>query len=101
MPGNIKSMLTRLKAAGFAIPAKIRAVVPVRPLGLPDRRPDIPHMLAQINASAQVSDATLDGDRLTALSGPSSKGLDQIYWSRIHAGLVARDTPTLPAIRGL
>jgi hypothetical protein len=101
MPGNIKSIMTRLKAAGFAIPPQIRAVVPVRSLGLPERRPDVPHMLAEINASAHVKEASLDGAQLTALIGPSSKGLYQIYWSLIHAGLVAQDTPTLPAIRGL
>jgi hypothetical protein len=101
MPGNIKSIMTRLKAAGFAIPTQIRAVVPVRSLGLPERRPDVPHTLAEINASAHVKEASLDGDQLTALIGPSSKGLYQIYWSLIHAGLVAQDTPTLPAIRGL
>jgi hypothetical protein len=101
MPGNIKSIMTRLKAAGFAIPTQIRAVVPVRSLGLPERRPDVPHTPAEINASAHVKEASLDGDQLTALIGPSSKGLYQIYWSLIHAGLVAQDTPTLPAIRGL
>ena len=58
-------------------------------------------MLAQINASEHVSDAVLQGDCLTASIGPSSKGLYQIYWSLIHAGLMAQDTPTLPAIRGL
>jgi hypothetical protein len=58
-------------------------------------------MLAQINVSAHVSEAALDGDRLTATIGPSSKGLYEIDWSLIHAGLIARDTPTLPALRGL
>jgi len=101
LPGNIKSIMTRLKAAGFAIPLKIRVVVPVRSLGLPEMRPDVPHMLAEINASGHVTDAVLDGDELTALTGPSSKGLYRIFWSLIHAGLIAQDTPTLPALRGL
>lgn len=101
LPGNIKSTMTRLKAAGFAIPPKIHAVVPVRSLGLPEFRPDIPHMLAEINASPHVSEAELDGGELSAIIGPSSKGLYQIFWSLFHAGLIAQDTPTLPALRGL
>jgi hypothetical protein len=101
LPGNIKSLMTRLKSAGFAIPPKIEVVVPVRSLGLPEMRPDVPHMLAQINASPHVSEARLDGDVLTAHTGPSSKGLYTIFWSLIHAGLMAQDTPTLPALRGL
>jgi hypothetical protein len=64
-------------------------------------KPDIPHMLAEINASGFVSEATLEGDTLTAVIGPSSKGLYTIFWSLIHAGLMAQDTPTLPALRGL
>ncbi len=101
LPGNIKSLMTRLKAAGFAIPPKIAVSVPVRSLGLPEMKPDIPHMLAEINASGQVSDARLVGDTLTAATGPSSRGLYKIYWSLIHAGLMAQDTPTLVALRGL
>jgi hypothetical protein len=101
IPGNIKSIMTRLKAAGFAIPPQIRAVVPVRSLGLPEMRPDVPHMLAEIQASGHVSNARLDGAELTAIIGPSSKGLYAIYWSLIHAGLMAQDTPTLVALRGL
>jgi hypothetical protein len=101
MPGNIKSIMTRLKAADLQFRPKSAPSLPVRSLGLPERRPDVPHMLAEINASAHVKEASLDGDQLTALIGPSSKGLYQIYWSLIHAGLVAQDTPTLPALRGL
>jgi hypothetical protein len=101
LPGNIKSLMTRLKTAGFAIPPRIAAVVPVRSLGLPEILPDVPHMLAEINASEHVSEARLEGDQLTAIIGPSSKGLYQIYWSLLHAGLMAQDTPTLVAIRGL
>lgn len=101
LPGNIKSLMTRLRAAGFAVPPRIGVSVPVRSLGLPEVKPDVPHMLAEINASGQVSDAQLVGDQLTATTGPSSKGLYQIYWSLIHAGLIAQDTPTLVAIRGL
>jgi hypothetical protein len=101
LPGNIKSIMTRLKSAGFAIPPRIGAVVPVRSLGLPEMRPDVPHMLAEINASGHVSEARLEGDTLTAVIGPSSKGLYRIFWSLIHAGLIAQDTPTLVALRGL
>jgi len=101
LPGNIKSIMTRLRAAGFAIPPKIHAVVPVRSLGLPEFRPDIAHLLAEINASPHVSEAQLDGGELSAIIGPSSKGMYQIFWSLIHAGLIAQDTPTLPALRGL
>ncbi len=101
LPGNIKSLMTRLKTAGFAIPPRIGVVVPVRSLGLPEMRPDIPHLLAEINASGHVTDARLEGDELTALTGPSSKGLYTIFWSLIHAGLIAQDTPTLVALRGL
>jgi hypothetical protein len=101
LPGNIKSLMTRLKAAGFAIPPRIAVSVPVRSLGLPENKPDIPHLIAEINASGHVSDAQLVGDQLTALTGPSSKGLYSIYWSLIHAGLIAQDTPTLVALRGL
>jgi hypothetical protein len=101
LPGNVKSLMTRLRSAGFAIPPRIQAVVPVRSLGLPETRPDVPHMLADINASGHVSEARLEGDTLTAIIGPSSKGLYQIFWSLIHAGLIAQDTPTLVAIRGL
>ncbi len=101
LPGNIKSIMTRLKAAGFAIPPRIAVSVPVRSLGLPQLVPDVPHMLAEINASGHVSGAQLEGDRLTAFTGPSSKGLYTIFWSLIHAGLIAQDTPTLVALRGL
>lgn len=101
LPGNIKSIMTRLKAAGFAIPPRIGVAVPVRSLGLPEMKPDVPHMLAGINASGEVSDARLVGDTLTATTGPSSKGLYRIYLSLLHSGLIAQDTPTLVAIRGL
>jgi hypothetical protein len=101
LPGNIKSIMTRLKSAGFTIPPRIGVSVPVRSLGLPEMVPDVPHMLAEINSSGHVSGALLEGDRLTASTGPSSKGLYTIFWSLIHAGLMAQDTPTLPALRGL
>ncbi len=101
LPGNIKSLMTRLKAAEFPIPAQIHVAVPVRSLGLPEMLPDVPHMLGEINASGHVSGAQLSGDTLTAYTGPSSKGLYAIYWQLIHAGLIAQDTPTLVALRGL
>ena len=101
LPGNVKSIMTRLKSAGFAIPPRIGVSVPVRSLGLPEMTPDIPHLLAELNASGHVSAAQLVGDQLTAVTGPSSKGLYTIYWSLLHSGLIAQDTPTLVALRGL
>jgi hypothetical protein len=101
LPGNLKSLMTRLASAGFIIPTAVHASVPVRSLGLPDSVPDIPHMLDELNATAEVDDAQMSGDTLTATIGPSSKGLYNIFFALIHAGLIAQDTPTLVALRGL
>ncbi len=101
LPGNIKSIMTRLKAAGFVVPQQIGVSVPVRSLGLPEMKPDVPHLLDELNSSGQISGAQFIGDQLTAMTGASSKGLYIMYWTLIHAGLMAQDTPTLVALRGL
>lgn len=101
LPGNLNSLMMRLAAAKVAIPLRIGVSVPVRSLSIPDTVPDTEHLLAELNASGIVSDATISGDTLTAMTTPSSKGLYMIYLSLIHHGLMAQDTPTLVAIRGL
>jgi hypothetical protein len=58
-------------------------------------------MLHALNTGSAVSDATISGDQLIAMTGPSSKGLYQIFNALLHSGLIAQDTPTLVALRGL
>jgi len=101
LPGNIKSLMDRLAAAGFAIPMAISVSVPVKSLGIPGKTPDVAHMIEEMHATGDVHNAQMSGDRLTATIGPSSKGLYAIYIGLIHAGLMAQDTPTLVTLRGL
>ena len=101
LPGNITSLMGRLASAGFVIPLGIGVSVPVRSLGAPGLVPDVSHMIADLEASGHVRDVRIAGDRLTATIGPSSKGLYAIYIGLIHSGLMAQDTPTLVALRGL
>ncbi|GAC1406839.1 MAG: hypothetical protein NVSMB64_12960 [Candidatus Velthaea sp.] len=101
LPGNITSLMSRLASAGFAIPRSIGVSVPVRSLGIPHVQPDVAHMIDELHASGHVRGAAIAGDQLTASIGPSSKGLYAIYIGLIHSGLMAQDTPTLVALRGL
>ena len=101
LPGNITSLMGRLASAGFVIPLSIGVSLPVRSLGIPDFVPDVDHMIADLQATGHVRDVRIAGDRLTATIGPSSKGLYAIYIGLIHSGLMAQDTPTLVALRGL
>ncbi|GAC1421108.1 MAG: hypothetical protein NVSMB5_14050 [Candidatus Velthaea sp.] len=101
LPGNITSLMGRLASAGFAIPPSIRVTVPVRSLGIPEKETDVAHMIDEMHATGHVRNAAIEGDRLTASIGPSSKGLYAIYINLIHSGLMAQDTPTLVALRGL
>jgi hypothetical protein len=101
IPGNLTALMSRLASAGFAIPKKIKVSVPVRSLGIPNHVPDVPQMLHALNTGSAVSDATISGDQLIAMTGPSSKGLYQIFNALLHSGLIAQDTPTLVALRGL
>lgn len=101
IPGNVTALMSRLASAGFIIPKKIGVSVPVKSLGIPNHTPNVPHMLEDLNASGAVSGAVMSGDTLTATTGPSSKGLYQIFNALLHAGLIAQDTPTLVTLRGL
>jgi len=63
-------------------------------------RPDIPYMRAEMNASGHVGDAQFDRVRLTAVSGPSSKGPHAIFKRLILGALSAQDTSPPGALRG-
>jgi len=100
MPGNVRALMDRLRAAGIPTPDRIDVVVPVRSMGC-DVPPDIEHLLANLHNSGEVYDARVEGDNLVASTGPTSRGLYRIYHSLIHEGLMPQDTPTLSALRGL
>jgi hypothetical protein len=101
MPGNLRSLIGRLKALDLTTPAKVGVSVPVRSLAIPDLIPNVQHLLTTLNESGEVTDARIEGDAVIATTGPTSKGLYRIYHALLHEGLIAQDTPTLPAIRGL
>ncbi len=101
LPGNLRSLMGRLNALGFATPATLEVSVPVRSLAIPDLVPNIGHLLAALNTSGEVTNARIEGDAVIATTGPTSKGLYRIYHALLHEGLIAQDTPTLPALRGL
>lgn len=101
MPGNIGALMGRLRANGFATPDRIGVSVPVRSLAIPEKNPSAEHLVGVLNASGDVFDAQITGDSVTAFTGPTSKGLYRIYHALIHEGLIAQDTPTLVALRGL
>ncbi len=101
MPGNIRSLVGRLTALGFPKPAEVGVSVPVRSLAIPDLVPNVQHLLTTLNESGEVSNARIEGDAVIATTGPTSKGLYRIFHALLHEGLIAQDTPTLPALRGL
>ena len=101
MPGNIRSLMARLRGLGFATPDAVGVSVPVRSLAIPEIVPNVQHLLTALNESGEVMDARLEGDAVIATTGPTSKGLYRIFYALIHEGLIAQDTPTLPALRGL
>ncbi len=101
MPGNLRSLVGRLGALGLDTPAEVGVSVPVRSLAIPDLVPNVQHLLTALNESGEVRDARIEGDAVIATTGPTSKGLYRIYHALFHEGLMAQDTPTLPAIRGL
>jgi hypothetical protein len=101
MPGNIRSLVDRLVSLGIDPPAEVGVSVPVRSLAVPDLVPNVQHLLTTLNESGQVSDARIEGDAVIATTRPASKGLYRIFHALLHEGLIAQDTPTLPALRGL
>ena len=101
MPGNIRSLLGRLGALGLTTPPEVGVSVPVRSLAIPDLVPNVQHLLTTLNESGEVTNARIEGDAVIATTGPTSKGLYRIFHALLHEGLIAQDTPTLPAIRGL
>jgi hypothetical protein len=101
MPGNIRSLMGRLSELGLTTPAEVGVSVPVRSLAIPDLIPNVQHLLTTLNESGEVSNARIEGDAVIATTRPTSKGLYRIFYALLHEGLIAQDTPTLPAIRGL
>jgi hypothetical protein len=101
MPGNIRSLVNRLEAAGFDRPSTVSVAVPIRSLAIPDLVPNVQHLLTTLNESGEVDDARIEGDAVIARMGPRWTGLYRIYHALLHEGLIAQDTPTLPALRGL
>jgi hypothetical protein len=101
MPGNIRSLLDRLRALDLTTPAEVGVSVPVRSLAIPELVPNVQHLLTTLNESGEVSNARIEGDAVIATTGPTSKGLYRIFHALLHEGLIAQDTPTLPALRGL
>jgi hypothetical protein len=101
MPGNIRALMTRLRGVGFTTPATVSVSVPVRSLAIPDLVPNVQHLLTELNESGEVTGARIEGDAVIATTGPTSKGLYRIYHALFHEGLLAQDTPTIPALRGL
>jgi hypothetical protein len=101
MPGNLRALCARLREVGFPTPAEVSVSVPVRSLAIPELVPNVQHLLTTLNESGEVANARIEGDAVIATTGPTSKGLYSIYHALLHEGLIAQDTPTLPALRGL
>jgi hypothetical protein len=101
MPGNVKALVGRLEDAGFTRPTAVSVSVPIRSLAIPDLVPNVQHLLTTLNESGEVTDARIEGDAVIATMGPRWTGLYRIFHALLHEGLIAQDTPTLPALRGL
>ena len=55
MPGNIRSLIGRLKALDLDTPAEVGVSVPVRSLAIPDLIPNVQHLLTTLNEEVSAT----------------------------------------------
>ncbi len=92
-PGNIDRLVERLSKKGLAAGATAAIEVPVR--NLSGRIVDAAHMVAHINASPAVTNASYDGHTVSATIVAATNAMRYIYEEIIIAGLMPVDMPTV------
>ncbi len=92
-PGNLDSLMRRLRARGLTNAALVRLSVPVK--NLTGKSVDAVELLQHLNASPAVTGATYDGTAVAATIIPMTASMRYVYEEIIIAGLTAIDMPTV------
>ncbi len=92
-PGNIDSVIRRLRSRGLSAPATIGLSVPVK--NLSGKNVDAVQLVSHLNASPAVTGASFDGSTISATIVPMTASMRYVYEEIIIAGLTAIDMPTV------
>ena len=92
-PGNVDALMSRLQAKRLARGRTATISVPV--VNLTGRTIDPERLIASLNASPAVSNASFDGSTVSATIVAATNAVRYMYEEIIVAGLMALDKPTV------
>jgi hypothetical protein len=93
VPGSLDKIVAKLAAKGIHIGGWVKVGIPVRP-STPATVIDGPTLVAHLNASPAVKDATFDGHMVGADVFPATNAMRFVFEELIVAGLLPIDEPT-------
>jgi hypothetical protein len=101
MPGNLDSIMAKLRAKHLLGNGPVQVSVPMRSLAIPEKPANPAGMIAEVEETPLVLNPRFEGDRFVATIVPSTGAMLTIYEGAIRHGLIPQDVPTLVALRGL
>lgn len=92
-PGNIDTVMRKLRSRGLTAATTIAMSVPVKNLSGKDV--DAVQLISHLNASPAITGANFDGATVSATILPMTASMRYVYEEIIIAGLTAIDMPTV------
>ena len=92
-PGNIDTVMRKLRSRGLTAAATIGMSVPVK--NLSGKTIDAVTFVSHLNASPAITGADYDGNTVSATIVPMTASMRYMYEEIIIAGLTAIDMPTV------
>jgi hypothetical protein len=92
-PGNIDTVMRKLRSRGLSAATTIAMSVPVKNLSGKDV--DAVQFVSHLNASPAITGANFDGSTVSATILPMTASMRYVYEEIIIAGLTAIDMPTV------
>jgi hypothetical protein len=93
VPGSLDKIVAKLAAKGIHLGGWAKVGIPVQP-ATPGVAIDGPTLIAHLNASPAVKDATFDGHTVGANVFPATNAMRYVFEELIVAGLLPIDQPT-------
>lgn len=92
-PGNVDALMSRL--VGKRLTTTKTATISVPVVNLTGRTVDPVHLIASLNASPAVSNASFDGQTVSATIVAATNAVRYMYEEIVLAGLMPLDKPTV------